>query len=145
MSGTSRTETTGRTHSPTRCPRRTVRSRTTFTNAVTVITAPGVSGTATVFSADIVPAPAGDTAKSRGASGEKYGDADEKGGRDSGRKGRSQRLSGTKDASATTGADPRPRRPGTDRVDGPISPGRPGLLLDATPLSADPRQLLPDG
>jgi hypothetical protein len=48
----------------------------------------------------------GDTAKSSGARGEEYGDADEKGRRDTGRKGRSQRPSGTKDASATTGVDP---------------------------------------
>jgi hypothetical protein len=48
----------------------------------------------------------GDTAKSLGASGEKYGDADEKGRHDTGRKGRSQRPSGTKGASATTGVDP---------------------------------------
>ncbi|MEU3787274.1 hypothetical protein [Streptomyces sp900129855] len=48
----------------------------------------------------------GDTAKSGGASGEGYGDADEKGRRDTGRRGRSQRPSGTKDASATTGVDP---------------------------------------
>ncbi|MEV2214209.1 hypothetical protein AB0H86_22650 [Streptomyces sp. NPDC050997] len=48
----------------------------------------------------------GDTAESRGARGEKYGDADEKGRRDTGRKGRSQRPSGTKDASAETGVDP---------------------------------------
>ena len=58
----------------------------------------------------------GDSAESRGASGEKYGDADEKGRRDTGRKGRSQRPSGTKDASATTGVDPKDppsgRRPG---------------------------------
>ncbi|WP_369032797.1 MULTISPECIES: hypothetical protein [Streptomyces] len=48
----------------------------------------------------------GDTAKNLGARGEEYGDADEKGRRDTGRKGRSQRPSGTKDASATTGVDP---------------------------------------
>ncbi|MDX2677816.1 hypothetical protein [Streptomyces soliscabiei] len=48
----------------------------------------------------------GDTAKSGAASGERYGDADEKGRRDTGRRGRSQRPSGTKDASATTGVDP---------------------------------------
>lgn len=48
----------------------------------------------------------GDTAENRGARGEEYGDADEKGRRDTGRRGRSQRPSGTKDASATTGVDP---------------------------------------
>jgi len=48
----------------------------------------------------------GDTAESRGARGEEYGDADEKGRRDTGHRGRSQRPSGTKDASATTGVDP---------------------------------------
>lgn len=48
----------------------------------------------------------GDTAKSHGARGEEYGDADEKGRRDTGRKGRSQRPSGTRDASAETGVDP---------------------------------------
>lgn len=48
----------------------------------------------------------GDTVESRGARGEEYGDADEKGRRDTGPRGRSQRPSGTKDASATTGVDP---------------------------------------
>ncbi|MFE9438799.1 hypothetical protein ACFYO2_07315 [Streptomyces sp. NPDC006602] len=48
----------------------------------------------------------GDTVESRGARGEEYGDADEKGRRDTGHKGRSQRPSGTKDASAKTGVDP---------------------------------------
>lgn len=48
----------------------------------------------------------GDTVKSPGARGEEYGDADEKGRRDTGRKGRSQRPSGARDASATTGVDP---------------------------------------
>ncbi|MGW2616049.1 hypothetical protein [Streptomyces sp. NPDC001500] len=48
----------------------------------------------------------GDTVKSQGARGEEYGDADEKGRRDTGRKGSSQRPSGARDASATTGVDP---------------------------------------
>ncbi|CAM5642919.1 hypothetical protein SALBM311S_11863 [Streptomyces alboniger] len=48
----------------------------------------------------------GETVESRSARGEEYGDADEKGRRDTGRKGRSQRPSGTKDASAKTGVDP---------------------------------------
>ena len=48
----------------------------------------------------------GDTAENRSARGEEYGDANEKGRRDAGRRGRSQRPSGTKDASATTGVDP---------------------------------------
>ncbi|KOG31566.1 hypothetical protein [Streptomyces resistomycificus] len=48
----------------------------------------------------------GDTAVSHNARGEEYGDADEKGRRDTGPKGRSQRPSGTKDASAKTGVDP---------------------------------------
>jgi len=49
----------------------------------------------------------GDTVDSRSASAEEYGAADEKGRRDTGRKGRSQRPSGTKDASAKTGVDAR--------------------------------------
>ncbi|WP_405622775.1 hypothetical protein [Streptomyces sp. NBC_00076] len=48
----------------------------------------------------------GETVESRSARGEEYGDTDEKGRRDTGRKGRSQRPSGTKDASAKTGVDP---------------------------------------
>ncbi|MDW4908953.1 hypothetical protein RB628_27330 [Streptomyces sp. ADMS] len=48
----------------------------------------------------------GDTVESLGAHGEEYGDTDEKGRRDTGRRGRSQRPSGTKDASAKTGVDP---------------------------------------
>ncbi|MFE3032264.1 hypothetical protein ACFXKY_11480 [Streptomyces canus] len=48
----------------------------------------------------------GDTAKSSSARGEEYGAADDRGRRDTGRKGRSQRPSGTRDASATTGVDP---------------------------------------
>ncbi|MET7683940.1 hypothetical protein [Streptomyces sp. NPDC005423] len=48
----------------------------------------------------------GDTTESLSASGEEYGEAHEKGRRDTGRRGRSQRPSGTKDASATTGVDP---------------------------------------
>lgn len=58
----------------------------------------------------------GDTVKSDTARGEEYADKDEKGRRDTGRRGRSQRPSGTKDASATTGVDPQDppsrRRPG---------------------------------
>ncbi|MBW8819083.1 MAG: hypothetical protein JF598_12845 [Streptomyces sp.] len=54
----------------------------------------------------------GDTVKSPNASGEEYGDADEKGRRDTGRKGRSQRPSGTKDAAAKTGVDPQDPPPG---------------------------------
>ncbi|MFD9389352.1 hypothetical protein ACFWBB_01000 [Streptomyces sp. NPDC060000] len=52
----------------------------------------------------------GDTVKSHGARGERYGDADEKGRRDTGPRGRSQRPSGTKDASAVTGVDPQEPR-----------------------------------
>ncbi|MFF6783438.1 hypothetical protein [Streptomyces sp. NPDC012510] len=48
----------------------------------------------------------GDRVESPNTSGEEYADADEKGRRDTGRKGRSQRPSGTKDASAITGVDP---------------------------------------
>ncbi|MER5197648.1 hypothetical protein ACWD3J_24850 [Streptomyces sp. NPDC002755] len=48
----------------------------------------------------------GDTVESRGTRGEEYADTDEKGRRDTGRRGRSQRPSGTRDASATTGVDP---------------------------------------
>ncbi|MFF8195792.1 hypothetical protein ACF05L_34145 [Streptomyces bobili] len=48
----------------------------------------------------------GDTVESHSASGEEYGDANEKGRHDTGRKGRSQRPSGSKDASARTGVDP---------------------------------------
>ncbi|WP_406166482.1 hypothetical protein OIE52_08900 [Streptomyces canus] len=46
------------------------------------------------------------------ASGEEYGDTDEKGRRDTGRKGGSQRPSGTKDAAAKTGVDPQDPPPG---------------------------------
>ncbi|MEU5768343.1 hypothetical protein ABZ782_20740 [Streptomyces asoensis] len=52
----------------------------------------------------------GDTVESRSGRGEEYGDADEKGRRDTGRRGRSQRPSGTKDASAVTGVDPQEPR-----------------------------------
>ncbi|MEU0070078.1 hypothetical protein ABZ027_11120 [Streptomyces sp. NPDC006332] len=48
----------------------------------------------------------GDTVDSRSARGEEYGDADEKGKRDTGRRGRSRRPSGTRDASAKSGVDP---------------------------------------
>ncbi|MCP3819789.1 hypothetical protein NLX86_17295 [Streptomyces sp. A3M-1-3] len=58
----------------------------------------------------------GDTVESDSRRGEEYGDKDEKGMRDTGRKGRSQRPSGTKDASAFSGVDPQEppseRRPG---------------------------------
>ncbi|WP_455355296.1 hypothetical protein [Streptomyces sp. SYSU K217416] len=59
----------------------------------------------------------GDTVKSENVSGEEYAEgSDEKGMRGTGRKGRSQRPSGTKDASAFTGVDPQDpsgkRRPG---------------------------------
>ncbi|QIP83866.1 hypothetical protein GLX30_07105 [Streptomyces sp. Tu 2975] len=48
----------------------------------------------------------GDTVKSETGSGEEYGGDSENGMRDTGRKGRSQRPSGTKDDSAFTGVDP---------------------------------------
>ncbi|MFB7311113.1 hypothetical protein [Streptomyces sp. NPDC056192] len=48
----------------------------------------------------------GDTAKSTGRRGEEHAKDSEKGMHDTGRRGRSQRPSGTKDASATTGVDP---------------------------------------
>ncbi|MFG1664985.1 hypothetical protein [Streptomyces sp. Y7] len=58
----------------------------------------------------------GDTVKSSSTRGEEHADGDEKGRRDMGRRGRSQRPSGTKDASAVTGVDPQDppsrRRPG---------------------------------
>ncbi|MFC5219590.1 hypothetical protein [Streptomyces coerulescens] len=58
----------------------------------------------------------GDTAKSSTRRGEEYAGGDEEGRRDKGRRGRSQRPSGTKDASAVTGVDPQDppsrRRPG---------------------------------
>ncbi|MGX1885508.1 hypothetical protein [Streptomyces sp. NPDC055287] len=58
----------------------------------------------------------GDKVESDSARGEEYGDTSEKGMRDTGRKGRSQRPSGAKDASAFTGVDPQEppskRRPG---------------------------------
>ncbi|MET7526123.1 hypothetical protein ACFYSJ_34555 [Streptomyces sp. NPDC005248] len=49
---------------------------------------------------------AGDTAKSTGRRGEERAKGSEEGMHDTGRRGRSQRPSGTKDASATTGVDP---------------------------------------
>ncbi|MCX5166859.1 hypothetical protein [Streptomyces antibioticus] len=53
----------------------------------------------------------GDTVESRGTRGEEYGDRDEKGREDTGRRGRSGRPSGSKDTSAYTGVDPQePRR-----------------------------------
>lgn len=66
----------------------------------------GQAGRGRTRSAEETKSVPGDTAKSQGARGEEYGDTDEKGRRDTGRKGRSQRPSGTKDASATTGVDP---------------------------------------
>ncbi|KRD12153.1 MULTISPECIES: hypothetical protein [unclassified Streptomyces] len=48
----------------------------------------------------------GDTVETSGARGEEYGDAEEKGRHDAGRRGRSQRPSGTKDASSRSGVDP---------------------------------------
>ncbi|MFE7835466.1 hypothetical protein ACFU53_05150 [Streptomyces sp. NPDC057474] len=57
----------------------------------------------------------GDTAKSDGTRGEEYGDTDEKGRRDTGRKGRSQRPSGTRDASSSTGVDPQDPPPSGHR------------------------------
>ncbi|MFJ9024797.1 hypothetical protein ACIRPU_33190 [Streptomyces sp. NPDC102259] len=61
----------------------------------------------------------GDTVESRSGRGEEYADKDEKGRRDTGRKGRSQRPSGTRDASATTGVDPQdPKDPPSGRRSG---------------------------
>ncbi|MGW7056616.1 hypothetical protein [Streptomyces sp. NPDC054887] len=58
----------------------------------------------------------GDMVESDSTRGEEYGDQSEEGMRDTGRKGRSQRPSGTRDASAFTGVDPQDppskRRPG---------------------------------
>ncbi|MGW0558402.1 hypothetical protein ACWDZ6_30195 [Streptomyces sp. NPDC002926] len=58
----------------------------------------------------------GDTVKSDSKRGEEYGKESEEGMHDTGRRGRSQRPSGTKDASASTGVDPQDppskRRPG---------------------------------
>lgn len=58
----------------------------------------------------------GDRVRSDSERGEEYAGGDEKGRRDTGHRGRSQRPSGTKDASATTGVDPQDppsgRRPG---------------------------------
>ncbi|MGP3731949.1 hypothetical protein ACTWJ9_01710 [Streptomyces sp. GDS52] len=58
----------------------------------------------------------GDTVESGTKSGEEYGDDAEKGMRDTGRRGRSRRPSGTRDDSAFTGVDPdeggEQRRPG---------------------------------
>ncbi|WP_217242561.1 hypothetical protein [Streptomyces sp. AC555_RSS877] len=58
----------------------------------------------------------GDTVESDSARGEEYGGENEKGMRDTERKGRSKRPSGTRDASAFTGVDPQDppskRRPG---------------------------------
>ncbi|MEV0691732.1 hypothetical protein [Streptomyces sp. NPDC050388] len=52
----------------------------------------------------------GDTAERGAKSGEEHGDDAEKGMRDTGRRGRSRRPSGTRDDSASTGVDP-----GTDK------------------------------
>ncbi|MER6346250.1 hypothetical protein ACWC10_32120 [Streptomyces sp. NPDC001595] len=54
----------------------------------------------------------GDIAKSETQSGEEYGTEDEKGMRQTGRRGRSGRPSGTKDDSAFTGVDPDDSEPG---------------------------------
>lgn len=58
----------------------------------------------------------GDVARSDAKRGEEYADKDEEGRRDTGRRGRSGRPSGTKDESAFTGVDPDDsgtgRRPG---------------------------------
>ncbi|MEU1553634.1 hypothetical protein ABZ517_13055 [Streptomyces scabiei] len=57
----------------------------------------------------------GDPAKSHGTHGEEYGDADEKGRHDTGRRGRSQRPSGGRDASSSTGVDPQDSPPSGHR------------------------------
>jgi hypothetical protein len=57
----------------------------------------------------------GDTAKSQGTRGEEYGDADEKGRRDTGRRGSSHRPSGARDASSSTGVDPQDSPPSDHR------------------------------
>ncbi|MET8028696.1 hypothetical protein [Streptomyces avermitilis] len=49
----------------------------------------------------------GDTAESGSARGEEYANEPEEGRRDTGRRGRSQRPSGSKDASSFTGVDPK--------------------------------------
>ncbi|WP_286248848.1 hypothetical protein [Streptomyces graminofaciens] len=66
----------------------------------------GEKGRGRTKSAEETKSVPGDTVESGGARGEEYGDADEKGRRDTGRRGRSQRPSGAKDASAKTGVDP---------------------------------------
>ncbi|MER5961364.1 hypothetical protein [Streptomyces sp. NPDC002057] len=55
----------------------------------------------------------GDTVHSDTTRGEKHGHSPEKGAHDTGRKGRTQRPSGTKDASAYTGVDPDDDSPGS--------------------------------
>ncbi|MFD7436233.1 hypothetical protein [Streptomyces sp. NPDC059861] len=54
----------------------------------------------------------GDVAGSEGRSGEDYAEESEKGMRDTGRRGRSGRPSGTKDDDAFTGVDPNDSEPG---------------------------------
>ncbi|WP_425281787.1 hypothetical protein [Streptomyces ficellus] len=54
----------------------------------------------------------GDVAESGTKRGEEYGDTSDEGMRDTGRKGRSGRPSGTKDDSAFTGVDPNDSEPG---------------------------------
>ncbi|MET9730433.1 hypothetical protein ABZZ79_07155 [Streptomyces sp. NPDC006458] len=54
----------------------------------------------------------GDAVKSDSTRGEEYASGDEEGRRSTGRRGRSQRPSGTKDASAVTGVDPQEPRSG---------------------------------
>ncbi|QJT06027.1 hypothetical protein G9272_41605 [Streptomyces asoensis] len=66
----------------------------------------GAKGRGRTRSAEETKSVPGDKVKSHGGRGEEYADTDEKGRQDTGRKGRSQRPSGSRDASATTGVDP---------------------------------------
>ena len=66
----------------------------------------GEKGRGRTKSAEETKSVPGDTVDSRSARGEEYRDADEKGRRDTGHRGRSQRPSGTKDAAAKSGVDP---------------------------------------
>lgn len=75
----------------------------------------GEKGRGRTRSAEETKSVPGDTVKSGSARGEDYGKADEKGRRDTGPKGRAQRPSGTRDASATTGVDPQDPPPGRGR------------------------------
>ncbi|MFH0177038.1 hypothetical protein [Streptomyces cacaoi] len=72
----------------------------------------GAKGRGRTRSAEETKSVPGDTVKSHGRRGEEYADTDEKGRQDTGRKGRSQRPSGSRDASATTGVDPQDPPPG---------------------------------